>query len=202
MGSTYIERTYDVATETEMRVKFNGACEEAKREYGYNRYSGELNNIENLTVLNRTFKSDNELADYMDGYDSNVAVAVRFQMPKKSFEENSPKRYAESVEAISAASREEERVRRLVIETVRQGVRKTRLCRKCGSSIAVAYLRGLACPLCSNEEGFLTKSEAKPYVQATTKRERARKRMDDEVAVYNAKAPIKTVWRVGAWVKT
>ena len=177
-------------------------CAGERAEYGYNTYSGRRNNVHGLAIMREVFSDQETAAEFLDRHalKGEDAVAVRLRTPATPFNKAQPKRWQALHAEANAAEKASADAPREALTQILSQASKLRRCHNCGSSIAVAHLRSLNCPVCGKSEFCASPAMIAKLKRLAEKAIGARQRIADEQVAYNAKAISKMVWLIGVCV--
>jgi Zn finger protein HypA/HybF involved in hydrogenase expression len=204
MGSTFVQYVLDDMDEAALRRWFAGEQEHKRFQRGHDTYSGTVGMVSGFSISRQPIEPLESVRERMeDGLcDTGEALAVRVTVLARSFREAQPKRHA-TLSAAIAAARDDARVApATLLKRIQSQSSKTRRCGDCGSSVAVAYLRALNCPVCGAHQFCVSPTDATALSRLTDKLARAERALVDAETTYNAGTPRLTKWFVGAWCKT
>lgn len=224
MGACFISVTFPYCTETELRERFAKLQGDEQEQFGWDPYSGSWATIDYLGIdSKRTFVSEKEACAALEDLEKRSACAV--VLLQQSPDAKATKR-ADALLAQAEKMRRErlypltgqrafeygivsrptwkDDLDARVIARVQSLAARTKGCRHCGSSIAVARIRSTSCPVCG-EEYLMTDGERR-------RREALRQRIDNVQAEIDAvdlearrvreeriRSGGQRVWYIGGW---
>lgn len=201
MGSTFITEAINKDLSPDEVLKaFRHIQEDARNEYGTDGYNGAFNNC-SLTAVKTglIFETERAAYEYLKEHtEKREAMAVRVK--KQASKPVLSKAGQDLKQRLTELGREISNFPSEIVNRVKTGKAKTRGCDKCGSAVATAYIRHASCPVCSNADFIITKTDRERLASLRAKQKDLTKRFQEETK----KALLKvigtdTYWLVGGW---
>jgi hypothetical protein len=201
MGSHDFSYTFN-GTDSQLRADLARRQEASRFERGHAYNSGAIGALGTLSIhRSRVFTDEQAAHAYCtENTGKNEGIAVRLRRPQVSFETAKPalaKTLSDAIRAAHAARYDEPN---RLLKRIKSAATKTRRCTNCGSTIAVAYLHGLACPVCRHERFCVSATDASRLAALDARVTKAEERLADARRAYAAKADSLDVWYVAGWL--
>ncbi len=201
MGSCLKIRTFPDMPEAKLRAAVDEQCRDDGYSDGHS-YSGSWGVKHGLVIDNHVCASVKEaeklIEERSDKSDPLLAVRAVELVAKKT------KRVQILEERVRAADKAVFEYSRSIVARVRSAKSKTRGCAKCGSAIAVQYIREDRCPVCGN--AFLTTDTDRKRLEKLKQKLEALKQAVEtqvkaEAEVLKRRGALVHIWVVGGWCR-
>lgn len=189
MGANLVTTTFEDCPRKLLDEIFEEYLQEDQRENGCDPYSGALSAKEWwLNYVDKQFKSDEEAYEYIDEHSDKWGPSLACKVTTGE----TPRKAIELTNKLFKVKTTLDEFDREVLNRIKKGKSKTKGCKRCGSSIAVAYLHKTDCPIC----------HATLYTDTDKKRRDALREKHKRLRTQRDELPnetFKSHWLVGGW---
>ena len=197
MGAIFASHSFKASDTTTLKNRFNDFAEEQCREYGDDYYSGHMGR-KSLQVSDKSFKTAKLASEYLENYaeKSGPAIAVKVGDFSKVF----PVTATEKKEVLKLNELKEkfQNWEGDLVKRARSAKSTQSGCKKCGSKIAIKFIKNMDCPVCGDNYFIKTETDLKAYNVLRIKLNEQNIKVTEMAKKYEAKNK-DNFWYVGAW---
>jgi hypothetical protein len=176
MGANFA--VYDTGTDSweEAQDLFREYQQQECHNYGDDTYAGHLGIKDGLVLVSKTFASYAEAEEYL--MDSNgkweAAEAVPYRTKVRAYKY---KRDRELKGKIQQLAEDLDNFESMMVAEIKNAKSKTIGCKRCGSSVARAYIKHADCPVCGKHDSLLSDTRKQRRIRMKHKLSEMRKRL-------------------------
>ena len=198
MGACFDTVSFKASNDKKLKEDFARYQEIQCDENGSDAYAGHIGIANGLVIENKTFKTSNEAHEYLANRAKKWEAAIAVKVgdfskifPVTATEKKEVTKLEELKERVNNFQKE-------LILRVKQSKSTQRGCKKCGSKIAVKYVKEIFCPVCGDYHFIETETDTKNFNTLKSKLKEQQTKVTDLSKKYDEKTK-ETYWYVGAW---
>lgn len=198
MGASYDSTTFKACDVNTLKAHFVNIQNNRCYDSGSDAYAGHIGIASGISVHEKVFKNNQSAEEYVMEVAQKWGPAIAVKVG--DFSQIFPMKANEKkeVEKLSELQDKHTNWSKNLVERVKKSKSAFRGCKVCQSKIAVRYLRGTDCPVCSDMSFIETSTDKANYKVLTDRLQEQKKKVKEMERKYLEKNK-ENYWYIGAW---